>query len=559
MLSNASTAARASAIAAATCGTADSGASGSVTPSHGNGIAAADPLLRGRCTPSDARRKYADMTESSSIPLPGSDRSPLPDVQSQGPAPADAIVSVTVVLRRRADGQLGAEPDDLQTVVDTLQAAGLEILLADAPSRRVRVQGTVAQLSQLFGTSLDLVTSSAAGQPTTHRYRTGTLQLPVELDGRVLAVLGLDDRPQAMTRFRVAPAAGAARSYTPIELGEAYTFPPDADGAGQTVAIIELGGGFAQSELDEYFAGLGITVPQVTAVGVDGATNQPGADPSGADGEVLLDIEVVGALANGASVVVYFGPNTDAGFLDAVSEALHADPTPAAISISWGQNEEAWTLQARQAMDSVFADAVTLGVVVTAAAGDTGSSDGVNDGNNHVDFPASSPNVLACGGTSVDVNNSQITSETVWNDGTSGGATGGGVSIDFPRPPRQSALSIPGTGRGVPDVAGDADPETGYQVLVDGQQAVYGGTSAVAPLWAALVARLAQARGGLLAGFLDVLYEGVAPGIVPPGLRDITDGNNGSFSAAAGWDACTGLGSPDGAALLQRLAGTPAG
>jgi kumamolisin len=341
-------------------------------------------------------------------------------------------------------------------------------------------------------------------------------------------------------------------SYTPLQIGEAYDFPADTDGTGQAVAIIELGGGFAQSELDTYFAGLGITGPTVTAVGVDGAQNEPGQDPEGADGEVLLDIEVAGALAPGAAFTVYFAPNTDAGFVDAVSEAVHATATPAAISISWGQNEDDWTAQARTAMDSVFADAVQLGIVVTAAAGDSGSSDGATDGKNHCDFPASSPHVIGCGGTSLSGG-----SETVWNNGVGNGATGGGVSDAFAQPSWQSGAGVPGSGRGVPDVAGNADPQTGYQVLVDGSELVIGGTSAVAPLWAALVARLAQATDGLMQDFADRVYAGTSTGTSPAGFRDITDGDNGAFSAGPGWDACTGLGSPDGAALLQRLEATP--
>ena len=146
-----------------------------------------------------------------------------------------------------------------------------------------------------------------------------------------------------------------------MQLGTAYAFPDGTDGTGQTIAIIELGGGFGQDDLDTYFAGLGLDTPSVTAVGVDGADNVPGQDPQGADGEVLLDIEVAGALAPKAAIVVYFAPNTDAGFLDAVSEAIHADPAPAAVSISWGQQEDAWTAQARDAMDAAFADAVQLG------------------------------------------------------------------------------------------------------------------------------------------------------------------------------------------------------
>jgi kumamolisin len=401
------------------------------------------------------------------------------------------------------------------------------------------------------------VTSQAPdGRTVAHRQRVGELSVPAALAGRVIAVLGLDDRPQVRNQFRLASATAPDGSFAPPRLGELYDFPDGTDGSGHQVSIIELGGGYGEDDLNTFFAGLNLPTPPVSAVGVDGASNVAGQDPNGADGEVLLDIEVVGALAPGASIVVYFAPNTDAGFLDAVSEAVHATPTPAAISISWGQSEDEWTGQARDALDSAFADAAQLGVVVTAAAGDNGSSDGASDGSNHADFPASSPHVLACGGTSLRAGGGTITSETVWNDASAGGgATGGGVSDVFPRPAWQAAAGTPGTGRGVPDVAGNADPQTGYQVVVDGSALTIGGTSAVAPLWAALVARLAQATGGLLTGFVEQLYAGVQAGQPAPGFRDVTDGDNGGYSAGPGWDACTGLGSPNGAALLALLGG----
>ena len=494
--------------------------------------------------------------EPARFTIPGSERQALPGITAAQPVDPAAPIELTVVLRRRADGTVGADPGDLEAVRSGLESAGFEIVTADAPSRRIRVRGSAETVSRVFGTEVRQVSYRAAGgQTISHRQRTGELSVPAEFGDRVLAVLGIDDRPQARAQLRIAAAGETAISYTPLQLADTYSFPPDTDGTGQAIAIIELGGGFAQSDLDAYFGGLGITAPTVTAVGVDGADNQPGSDPQGADGEVLLDIEVAGAIAPGAAISVYFAPNTDAGFLDAVSEAVHADPTPAAISISWGQSEDDWTAQARAAMDSAFADAVSLGVVVTAAAGDRGSSDGGSDGGDHCDFPASSPNVISCGGTSLTAH-----AETVWNNGARGGATGGGVSDAFDRPPRQRSVGVPGsTGRGVPDVAGNADPQTGYQVLVDGSPTVIGGTSAVAPLWAGLVARLAQATGGLLHGFADALYAGAGAGSAAPGFRDVTTGDNGSYRAAPGWDACTGLGSPDGTALLSRLQAAPPG
>jgi kumamolisin len=201
-------------------------------------------------------------------------------------------------------------------------------------------------------------------------------------------------------------------------------------------------------------------------------------------------------------------------------------------------------------MDSTCQSAAALGITITVAAGDNGSSDGTKS--NSVDFPASSPHVLGCGGTALKASGGQRTSEVVWNDQASGGgATGGGVSAVFALPTWQATAGVPAAspgGRGVPDVAGDASPDTGYQILVDGQAEIVGGTSAVAPLWAGLIALLNQQLGRKL-GFLN-------PQLYPLGKTaffDITSGNNGAFAAKPGWDACTGLGSPNGQVLLAAL------
>ena len=509
----------------------------------------------------------------------GSDRAALPG-DPLGGLPAQEQIEATLVLRRRAplpdglrltaqelaDGY-GADPADVQTVTDTLTAHGIQVLESDAASRRVRIAGSVADLTAFFDTDLQRMPAlDAQDRPIEVRGRAGQLTVPAALGDMVSAVLGLDNRPQTRTRLRYASAA-ATTSYTPLQLATIYDLPSSSggttlDGSGQTIAIIELGGGFGQSDLDTYFGGLGLATPTVTAVGVDGAANAPGQDPQGADGEVLLDIEVAGALAPKAHVVVYFAPNTDAGFLDAVTQAAHASPTPCAMSISWGQSEDDWTAQARTAMDAAFADACALGVTVTVAAGDDGSTDRATDGKAHCDFPASSPHVLGCGGTKLvaDPTTGKLTSETVWNEGAGAGATGGGVSDAFPVPTWQAHVGVPSGsgsgGRGVPDVAAVADPSTGYRVYVDGQAAVIGGTSAVAPLWAGLLARLSQAAGTSFGLLQPTLYGTTAAGAVAPGFRDITVGDNGAYRAGPGWDACTGLGVPVGSALLEVLKAT---
>jgi kumamolisin len=291
--------------------------------------------------------------------LPGSTRRPLASARAAGPLDTEAMLDVTLVLRRRTElptgstqrlspaefaERHGADPADVATVREALAAEGLEVVSVDAVSRRIGVRGTVDALQRAFGTDLQAVRSPdpVAGRPVTHRQRSGELVLPAALDGVVTAVLGLDDRPQARTRFR--PAARVDTSFTPLELGRVYRFPAGTTGSGQSLAILELGGGYTQEDLDTYWTSIGLDQPPtVTAVGVDGAANAPEGDPNGADGEVLLDIEVAGALAPGAEVVVYFAPNTDRGFLDALSTAVHADPPPAAVSISWGQNEDEWT------------------------------------------------------------------------------------------------------------------------------------------------------------------------------------------------------------------------
>ncbi|MBV9384685.1 MAG: S8/S53 family peptidase [Streptosporangiaceae bacterium] len=514
------------------------------------------------------------------VPLPGSERAQLPEARPAGELDQSARIEVTLVLRRRAplpaelvEGpevisnsslaeRYGADPADVMLVSEVLQREGLTVTATHAASRRVKVAGSVADVAAAFGTTLRQVESphpDGSGM-TTYRYREGQLFVPAELGGVVEAVLGLDNRPQARAQFRAAAASAAATSFTAPQVAALYQFPAGTDGTGQVIAILELGGGYTTSDLTTYFSGLGMAVPSVTAVSVDGAGNSPG-DP--ADVEVLLDIEVAGSAAPGASQLVYFAPNTDQGFIDAVSDAAHASPAPTVISVSWGQSEDVWTAQGRAAMDSALADAAALGVTVCAAAGDSGSSDGVSDGSVHVDFPASSPNALACGGTRLegDPSTGVISAETVWNESAAGhGATGGGVSDQFPLPAWQQTAGVParavsggGSGRGVPDVAGNADPLTGYQVVVNGQSQVFGGTSAVAPLWAALTARLAQATGKRFGLLQPLLYAGVTPGTDVAGFQDITSGNNGAYQAGPGWDACTGLGSPNGTALLSRL------
>jgi kumamolisin len=471
------------------------------------------------------------------VALRGSHRSPAGT--RIGEIEDHEILSVSIFLKR------GADPGAIENIRSFAAQHHLEIVEESARRRTVKLEGTAASFIAAFGTKFDRYEHE--GQQ--YRARTGSVHVPEDLEVSIEAVLGLDNRPQAKPHLRMQPRA-ANISYTPRQVAELYNFPLDVDGFGQTIGIIELGGGYRTSDLKKYFASLRIAEPAVIAVSVDGAKNHPTTADS-ADGEVLLDIQVAGAIAPGAKIVVYFAPNTDQGFLDALTTAIHDQVNkPSVISISWGGPECSWTAQAMNAFDSAAQDAAALGVTICAASGDNGSSDDMKDGNNHVDFPASSPHVLACGGTNLQGSNGKINSETVWNDGPGSGAGGGGFSTQFPLPDYQANRKITGSGRGVPDVCGDADPETGYRILVDGQSMVIGGTSAVAPLWSALVALLNQKLGRRL-GFLNPqLYA--LPGSAGA-FRDIVSGSNGAFSAGPDWDAATGLGSPCAGNLLKAL------
>ncbi|WP_293367295.1 S53 family peptidase [Phenylobacterium sp.] len=518
-------------------------------------------------------------------PLPGSQRDPVPGAWATGRTAGDQRLEVTVIVRRReAPGfrahlaelgrgsrrapmshaefasAYGADDSDLQQVAAFARAQGLAVAQQHAGRRTIILTGTAAQFEAAFEVEL----SDYEFDGGAYRGRKGPVRVPAELAPVIEAVLGLDNRPAAQPHFRIRPAAAVSASFTSPELAALYGFPP-GDGAGQCIALIELGGGYKPADLKAYFQALGVAQPKVVSLGVDHAKNAPAGDPNSADGEVLLDIEVAGAIAPKATVAVYFAPNTDAGFLDAITTAAHdATHKPSVISISWGGPESGWTQQSLTAFDSTFQDAAVLGITVLVASGDNGSSDGVSDGAQHVDFPASSPHATGCGGTRLTASGVQIASEEVWNDAASGGgAGGGGVSAAFELPAWQDGLKVtPSTGaaaaltrRGVPDVAGDADPASGYQIRVDGQDLVFGGTSAVAPLWAGLIARV-NAMAKTPAGFINpVLYRS------PQALRDVTAGDNGAFVGGVGWDACTGLGSPNGQAVAAALGGaaSPAG
>jgi hypothetical protein len=515
--------------------------------------------------------------------LEKSERRPAPGARRVAAADAGEHLSVTIRLRRRVGapalptaptiGQhpmsreafaesYGADPKDIAAVTAFAKHAGLKIETASIPRRVVTMSGTVEQMNRAFAVDLGRYESPRE----TYRGREGKIHLPASIAPIVEGVFGLDNRRMARPAYsgKARPTA-AQMVLTPPQVASLYDFPT-TQAVGQTIGLLEFGGGYDPNDIAAFFNNLGLATPALTAVGVDGAGNAPGSD---ADVEVALDIDVAGSVAQGANIAVYFAPWTEQGWVDIVTTAVHdAVNNPSVLSISWGWPELetvdglTWSQAAIQAVSSTFQEATALGVTVLAASGDQGSDCQIGDGRAHALYPTSDPWVTSCGGTSISDVAGGAFGETTWNDN---GATGGGVSDIFPAPDFQSWSNVPPSvndghaGRGVPDVAGNADPNSGYVLVIGGQSVgPIGGTSAVAPLYAGFVA-LANATLGEPLGYLNYNLYNLANS---PALLDIADGGSNAFdgapgyTAGPGYDCCTGLGRIDGNVLINMLRAT---
>jgi kumamolisin len=457
----------------------------------------------------------------------------------------------TPISHKEFASKYGAHADHINRVRNFAEEHELKFLERgeELLRRTVTLAGTVSTMSKAFGVELN---DYEHGEGS-NREHVGVIQVSEEIFPFVAYVLGLDDRPVASPSCRMrTPRSDSGSladsiSYDPPEVGKMYGFPTDVNGTGQTIGILEFGGGFRPQDIKNYFTNLSLNVPTIHAVSVNGAQNRP-SNAQSADRQVMLDIEIAGAVAPAAKIVVYFAPNTARGFHDALDLAIHDQINkPSVICISWGAPEISWTTSSILSFDEVAREAALLGITIAVAAG--GSSDGVNESDN-AHFPASSPNVLACGGTQLMGQNGIITRETVWNAKDNARVSGGGYSGMFARPPYQASI-VTSSFRGVPDVAGNADPETGYNLLVDGRRLVMGGTGAVAPLWAGLVA-LMNEKLNRRVGFLNPILYQIAPTSC---FNDITDGNDRAHSEGQrrGWREATGKGSPMALQLLASL------
>jgi kumamolisin len=534
------------------------------------------------------------------VPLPGSRRTLLPNSRPTGPVDKSQLASLTVRVRSGGDlaalekrvraesakplaqrqyltreefaQQYGSRAADLDLVEQLAQSHDLMVVHRSAAERAVVLRGSLGDLLAAFPAELQMYHHTTGA----YRGRQGEIQVPSHLKGVVTGVFGFDTRRKHRSphkrKIRAAAGPGGSQGVASTEFAKRYNFPDQfqgttLDGSGQTIAIIELGGGFRNSDLRVFFHEINVPAPSVVSVSVDHAGNHPTTADSD-DGEVMLDVEVAGAVAPKAKFAVYFAPNNgDQGFVDAISAAVHdSQRNPSVISISWGGPENATDQQGINNFHDIFVAAAAMGVTICVAAGDHGTADLDAqdwDGKIHVDHPSVDDLVLSCGGTQVDDSGNDV----VWNDGTpfdtsvpggGGWSGGGGISEIIGVPAYQASAQLPVSivtgkpGRGVPDIAMSA---TNYFTRVDRSEGASGGTSAVAPLMAALVALLNQAKQKNV-GFLNpFLYANVASGVV----HDVTVGTNAikntvnGYNAGPGWDACTGLGTPDGTAIVDNL------
>jgi kumamolisin len=522
------------------------------------------------------------------VKIPGTEVPPLIGVPRKSMARSRAPLTLTIQLRARDEtpaaleqivedivagrrapldrkefaAQFGARPEHVAALRRFAKANGFRVSQVSVARRVVQLSGTRGRLARAFG--VNAVRYDFDG--TSWQSLIGSIYLPTEIAPCIRTVFGFNERPDlqragagAMSAKSSAPKKKSHNkvAYTAVEVGDLYEFPKHLDGKGQSIAVIALGGGYLRSDMEEYFRELGLPMPDIRWKSVHGARNEPNGDTAMFDGEVTGDIQTAGAIAPGAKIVVYFAPNTHRGFFEAISEAVH-DPRACntVVSISWGQAEGHWRRRTVSALNRVLLEAAALGVTVCCSSGDFGAYADQHDRVPHVNFPGSSPYALACGGTTLIGSGDLIHSERVWNNHT--GASGGGVSSIFELPAWQRNCRVPKTsqgfrGRGVPDVGANADPLTGYRVYLRGKWEVGAGTSAASPLWAGLVARFNQERGGPVGLITPFMYDRFSHLLEARAMVVITKGGNRLYRARKGWSACTGLGTPRGLKLTRAL------
>jgi kumamolisin len=497
------------------------------------------------------------------------------------PLPPDAPLTLTVYLRHRrhvrrrpgsaidiaeltrrvtpeqlADERRRILKGPIEQVRRFAARHGMTVRDVDVLRRCVTLAAKASDAERAFATKLLRIDDAGAWR----HYPSRRPRLPRQLASLVHAVLGLDTRGPRPGRLRAHVDAHAGNSLYPSQIARLYGIATAGRGAGQCIALIEPAGGYHRADVAKACQAMQVPPPQISDIQVGKGRNAPGGSAK-ADMEVALDIQVIAGVAPEARIVVYFTELSEAALVAGVSQAVHGPERPNVIVVTWGEPEALWPPEARLGLDAVLQDAMRLGITVVTTAGDDLATEHMNDGSVHVNYPASSPYVLGCGGTQIEIDaaRTKIVDEVVWNQaGTRG--TGGGISEIYRTVPAfQAATPLPVSlndgkpGRGVPDVAGAAAETNGYRIVLSGREVVASGTSAVAPLWGAFIALLNEQRGHDLGFVNSRLYQ------APQLLKPVLSGNNADkesglgYPAGRGWNACTGLGTPIGAAIIAAL------
>jgi kumamolisin len=564
----------------------------------------AKAAARSRHSPSASSRKTkagnAKRGRDTHVVVTGSSRPRTKGATRIKDAPPGSKVDVTITLRgptlpgahqlanrtlspSEFKANYGASKRDVDKVSQVLRKFGLKIEQVSLETRSIRVSGTVAQMEEAFHPNLGIYENADQGK---FRDREGDYKIPDSLKGIVTAIIGFGERRVAARkrppRHNLASTVSRMSPLAPADIESLYHFPP-GDAAGQHIAIAELGGGYFAHDLKAYCAKFDRPAPRVDTI----STNMPVRDlsqikrlkpPARQDemdstGEVMMDVQIVAGLCPAARISVYFATFNQKGWVDLLDRVIK--DRPVALSVSWGSAEDStdWSQAARDAINERLNAAAVLGITICVASGDDGTGDEQTDGRAHVDFPSCSPFALAVGGTMIAERGGKFI-EQVWREGhgrrtnNGGGATGGGVSVIFDRPKWQnvkikSLNKGSKDGRVVPDMATLAGPPW-YDLVWLGKNTYGGGTSASAPVVAALIARI----GALLPvskrqRYLTPLLYQKSPYGSEMGrfvCQDVTYGNNaskpqpgGGYEATAGFDAVSGWGTPIGTSLLFAL------
>jgi len=542
--------------------------------------------------------------------VPGSEHSIPSDHVDLNPTAQDESVKVTLILRRRNSGNAmrdlkdfsaksvaagpqlthqnfadshGADPNEMKQVEDFALSNGLKVVKTNPAARSVEVAGPAAAINKAFAVELHDF-QSPRGK---YRSHIGPAALPGNIADMVESVVGLNTRPVEAQHFvkkgktKVGKTSNSeadppnTNPVTPQQIAALYNFPAGT-GAGQIIGIYEMEtgsgpAGYTKSDIAQTMKEFGgnLKVPVPIDVPVNGVANS-----NVSDGETGLDITVASAIAQEATIAVYFTGGDTQSIVNALQLMIHpqaGDPQPTILSISYGwgpddDNAGSFTASEYQQLDQLFQDAANLNITVLVSSGDSGAHI-ASATEAQASYPATEPWVLACGGTTIGNIQGATFIEYVWNDVGAGGpgATGGGVSDNslFTLPSYQANAGVPNQirtgkpGRGIPDIAGNASENSGYPQCINGQSQPVGGTSAVAPLYAGLIA-LINANLGRSVGFINpTLYSISATNfrdiVGPPGPANNSYGRVTGYQAAVGWDACTGFGSVNGTALQNGL------